>query len=63
MFDSIVRLIVDELITNVMIVEPDCRWLLHPYDGGMDVIAESPSARDKLKAAHSDWLSARTDGL
>jgi hypothetical protein len=46
-----------------MIVANDCRWLLHPYDGGMDVILESKDARDLLKARHPEWLSARQDGL
>ena len=60
--DPIVRLIADDGLANVMVVSPDCRWLLHPYDGGMDVIAES-AARDRLKMRHEEWLSARTDGL
>ena len=46
-FDPLVRLVADWVVTNVMIVNPDCRWLLHPYDGGMDVIAESSAARDR----------------
>jgi hypothetical protein len=62
-FDAIIRLIADEVLVNVMMVAPDCRWLLHPYDGGMDVFTESPAARDQLKAVHSEWLSARRDGL
>ncbi|HEX7181334.1 MAG TPA: hypothetical protein VF756_05785 [Thermoanaerobaculia bacterium] len=62
-FDPLVRLVADDVVANVMIVSPDCRWLLHPYDGGMDVIAESPEARDRLKASYSEWLSARPDGL
>ena len=62
-FDPIVRLIADCTVANVMIVAPDCRWLLHPYDGGMDVIAESPSSRDRLKAAHKEWLSVYDNGM
>lgn len=61
--DSIVRLVADHVIANVMIVDIDCRWLLHPYDGGMDVIAASTDERDSLKARYADWLSARSDGL
>ncbi len=61
--DPIVRLIADDVLANVMVVSPDCRWLLHPYDGGMDVIVESAAARDRLKADHSEWLSARPDGM
>jgi len=62
LFDPIVRLVADAIAVNIMIVNPDCRWLLHPYDGGMDVIAESSGARDCLKLSHADWLSPRPDG-
>ena len=60
---SAMRSAADDTIANVMIVHPDCRWVLHPYDGGMDVIAESPSDRDWLRTAYKDWLSAQADGL
>jgi hypothetical protein len=63
LFDSLVRLVADDVLANIMVVNPGCRWLLHPYDGGMDVIAESSVARDHLKASHQDWLSTRPDGL
>jgi hypothetical protein len=63
LFDPLIRLVADDTVANVMIVHPDCRWLLHPYDGGMDVIAESPAARGLLWAAHKEWLSSRADGL
>jgi hypothetical protein len=63
LFDPLIRLVADDVVANVMIVHPDCRWLLHPYDGGMDVIAETSAARGQLRAAHRDWLSSRTDGL
>lgn len=63
LFDELIRRIADNEIANVMIVAADCRWLLHPYDGGMDVILESSTARDNLKARFSEWLSARPDGL
>jgi hypothetical protein len=62
-FDPLVRMVADSVLANVMVVSSDCRWLLHPYDGGMDVIAESPAVRDRLKANHTEWLSARADGL
>jgi len=62
-FDPLVRLVADDVVANVMIVHPDCRWLLHPYDGGMDVIAEAAAVRGRLRAAHEDWLSSQADGL
>jgi hypothetical protein len=63
LFDPLIRLVANDTVANVMIVHADCRWLLHPYDGGMDVIAEWPAARMRLRAAHTDWLPARADGL
>jgi hypothetical protein len=63
LFDPLIRLVAVDAISNVMIVNPECRWLLHPYDGGMDVILESPAARDRLKSAHPDWLSRHPAGL
>jgi hypothetical protein len=62
-FDPIIRLVADEVIFNVMLVSPECRWIVHPYDGGMDVIAESAVAQHRLKSAYSDWLSPRRDGM
>jgi hypothetical protein len=67
-FDPIVRLVADDVIGNIMITALDCRWLLHPYDGGMDVIVESTAARDMLKVRYlewlaSEWLSACADNL
>jgi hypothetical protein len=63
LFDPVVRLVADDVVRNVMVVPPDCRWLLHPYDGGMDVILESPEDRGRLRATYRDWLSPRADGL
>ncbi|MBA3533015.1 MAG: hypothetical protein H0T73_13910 [Ardenticatenales bacterium] len=62
-FDRLVRLVADEVVFNVLIVSADCRWVLHPYDGGMDVITDSARARARLRARHAAWLSARPDGL
>ena len=62
-FDPIVRLVADDAVANVMIVPLDCRWLLHPYDGGMDVILDSPATRDALKASFPDWLSDLASGM
>jgi hypothetical protein len=63
LFNGLVRRIADDTLANVMIVAVDCRWLLHLYDGGMDVLLESSTARDHLKARFAEWLSARPDGL
>ena len=62
-FDPLFRLVADGEVANILIVATDCRWVLHPYDGGMDVIAESRGFRNDLKAGFSAWLSERRDGL
>ncbi len=62
-FDPLIRLVAVDAVANILVVAPDCRWVLHPYDGGMDVIAESIEARRSLRAKHLEWLSARADGL
>lgn len=62
-FDQMVRLVADDAVANVLVVAEDCRWALHPYDGGMDVVTASPAERGRLRTAFSSWLSARSDGL
>jgi hypothetical protein len=57
-FDPLVRLVAADVLANVMIASPDCRWLLHPYDGGMDALVESQAERDKLANSHSAWLAS-----
>jgi hypothetical protein len=63
LFDPLIRLVATDAVADVLIVEPECRWVLHPYDGGMDVIAESPAVRARLRSAHKDWLSIHPSGL
>lgn len=38
-------------------------WLLHPYDGGMDVIARNADERERLARQFASWRSERADGL
>lgn len=61
--DQLFRLIADDVVRNVMVVACDCRWVVHPYDGGLDVITESEAATGGLRSAHPDWLSLRSDSL
>lgn len=55
--DPLVRLTADDVLCNLMIVALDGRWLMHPYDGGMDVLVESRAARDRLAERYSEWLA------
>lgn len=59
--NPILIMIADEQLSGVIIVAPDC--LIHPYDGGLDVIAKDPHTCHELKRKFKDWLSARPDGL
>ncbi len=62
-FDELIRLVAVDVVADVLIVSQDCRWLIHPYDGGMDAIVETVDARDRLATRHSPWRSPRPDGL
>jgi hypothetical protein len=62
-FDPLIRLVAQDVTANVMICDPECEWLLHPYDGGMDVILGSSESRDILRERFKPWLSPHADGL
>jgi hypothetical protein len=61
--DALIRAVVDEELVGMIIVPPSGAWLYHPYDGGADVIAPSPHARDALRQRFGDWLSTHPTGL
>lgn len=61
--DGLFRYIADDRTSDVVITDSSLRWLMHPYDGGMDVIAPSAGRRDVLAARFREWLSDRADGL
>ncbi len=61
--DALLRAVVDEQIVGAIIVPPDARWLYHPYDGGVDVIAQSPRACAALRERFGAWLSPHPGGL
>lgn len=58
--NPILLMIADETLQG-FIIAPDC--LIHPYDGGVDVIAKDPHTAYALRREFKDWLSAQTDGL
>lgn len=62
-FDAVFRQVAGDVEFNVMITPPDCGWLFHPYDGGLDVILDSSAARDALRLRFSHWLSPLPSGL
>ena len=63
LFDAVVRQVAGGDMANVLVVAAAGRWVLYPYDGGMDVIAASAADRDRLAAVLGPWRSPRADGL
>lgn len=61
--DDLLRYVAEDRTSDVVVADEALRWLVHPYDGGMDVIATSTSRRDRLAQRFDCWLSDRADGL
>ncbi len=61
--DDLLRYVAEDRTPDVVVADEALRWLFHPYDGGMDVIAASTGQRDRLAARFGAWLSDRPDGL
>jgi len=61
--DDLLRYVADDRTSDVVVAEEALRWLFHPYDGGMDVVATSAGGRDRLAQRFASWLSERPDGL
>ncbi|MDA1386248.1 DUF3885 domain-containing protein [Glycomyces lechevalierae] len=57
LLDPRLRKVADDREPGGIITDPGARWLFHPYDGGMDVIAPTAADRDALRDRHQDWLS------
>lgn len=60
--DEILKAIADDEI-RAMFVSPSKKCVIAPYNGGVDVIANSTENRDVLKAKYKDWLSDRENGM
>jgi hypothetical protein len=63
MLDEELRRVADFQDAGGVVTDSDARWLFHPYDGGMDVLAPTIADRDSLRDRHRDWLSAHPLGL
>ncbi|GAA2129605.1 hypothetical protein GCM10009760_01020 [Kitasatospora kazusensis] len=60
--DPLLRAVADWRTADVILAPATLDWLVHPYDGGIDVIAPSTAERETLKAKHRDWLSLHPSG-
>ncbi|WP_425830203.1 DUF3885 domain-containing protein [Streptomyces fractus] len=61
--DELLRAVADEVLVDVFLTDTGLRRIHHPYDGGADVILDSPAERDRFRERHADWLSGQPSGL
>lgn len=61
--ETLLRIVADDQTRDVLLIDPDLRWLYHPYDGGGDVHATTREQRDELKARYASWLPTNEAGL
>jgi hypothetical protein len=61
--DVLFRLVADDRIANVLIVDPQQHHVYHPYDGGADVVVASQIERERFRTKYSPWLSTHPAGL
>jgi hypothetical protein len=62
LIDEALRRVADYQDVGGVVTDLEARWLFHPYDGGMDVIAPTTADRDALRDRHRDWLSNHPQG-
>jgi hypothetical protein len=60
--DFWLREVADEKQVNTLFINESFTRLVHPYDGGMDLILADVGERDAFTLRFGDWLSARPDG-
>jgi hypothetical protein len=61
-FDHLLRDIAEDNLRGFFISITN-KFIIAPYDGGMDIILDNPDTRDRFKDKYSSWLSTRPDGL
>jgi hypothetical protein len=62
-FDTLFSLTADWSLYGVLLVIPESQSVVHPYDGGTDVLLSSTEQRDQLQLRFAEWVSDREDGL
>jgi hypothetical protein len=60
--NKLLKAIADDEI-RAIILSTNKKSIIIPYDGGLDVIAESSEMRDALKLKYKEWLSTTEDGM
>ncbi len=61
--DLLMEWVADDRTADVILAPSGLDWLVHPYDGGIDVIARDSQHRDELRVRFAQWTSPRDDGL
>ncbi|MFJ4228482.1 hypothetical protein ACIPYV_13055 [Paenarthrobacter nicotinovorans] len=49
-----------EDVAKFIVTDSSMTWVYAPYDGGVDIIAPTPEAREALETAHCEWLPNET---
>ncbi|KXP12460.1 hypothetical protein AXK57_19420 [Tsukamurella pulmonis] len=57
------RLVADDRTGDVIVTDPDVSWVHCPYDGGADLVLQSPAERDRVSALFKEWRSPCDHGL
>ena len=60
--EELFRLVADEVIGNVLLIDINNNVVMHPYDGGIDVIMANSMLRDDMKSKYKKWLSTHPEG-
>lgn len=60
---ALLLLIAGDDTADVIIGPSNWDWLIHPYDGGADVIAPDPAGRELVRSRHAGWLPDNPMGL
>ncbi len=61
-FNTILTMVANDELANVMMVNVENNWVYHPYDGGADVLLASTKERDILRERYKLWLSTHPSG-
>ncbi|MFB7620280.1 hypothetical protein [Kitasatospora sp. NPDC056181] len=60
--DQLLLCAADDMTAGVILTEAACAWVVHPYDGGVDIFTESSKACDQLADRHAEWLPSTRQG-
>jgi hypothetical protein len=61
-FDNILRDIAEDQL-KAMFISIERKFIIAPYDGGIDIVLDNKATRDHYKVKYKTWLSTRPDGL